>query len=63
MAYDQFSLTSRVADETKTEYLKRRLVRQDELTATFPRGEWQPTLDGIGLFVDGAFVAYISQRP
>jgi hypothetical protein len=63
MALSSFSLTSRVAGETKGEYARRLIARKDELTAKWPTAEWTPAFDGVVLtYEDGKPLAYVSYR-
>jgi hypothetical protein len=58
-----FSLTSRVAGESKSEYQKRMFQRQGELGMLYSRAEWKPAAEGQMLVSpEGVNIAYVSLR-
>ena len=57
-----FSLTSRVAGETKGDYEKRLWQRSQELDASFGEDARKPIADGIGWYDGDVLIAYVSHR-
>ena len=57
-----FSLVSRCAGETAAQYRNRFHLRIVELAEKYPFAEHVPMLEGVGLFVAGVQVAYLSYR-
>jgi hypothetical protein len=57
-----FSLTSRVAGESKSQYGTRFSNKLEELMERYPSAVQEPFLDGIRLVLNGTEVAYLSTR-
>jgi len=62
-----FSLTSRYANEAKSDYEKRAWQRSAELDERYPTAEKHPMADGIGWWRrydegHGVLLAYVSMR-
>lgn len=57
-----FSLTSRFAGESKSSYGARFHKRLEELMMEHPLAEQKHIIEGIGLFLFGVEIAYLSHR-